>query len=167
MKRIPNILSSLRFVGAACLLFCNRAGTVFWILYALCGISDMLDGYLARKLNAETKVGVVLDSMADLCFVVCSATCLVPILHIPTWLWIWAGVIVVIKLTNQISALVINHRLCFPHTRANKLTGLLLFAAVPMAFWSMIPVSVVAGAATFAAIHEGHCIRSQKKNTTA
>ena len=120
----------------------------------------MLDGYLARKLKAETKAGGVLDSIADLCFVVCCAICLVPILHIPAWLWIWAGVIVVIKLANQISALAINHRLCFPHTKANKMTGLLLFVAVPMAFWSMIPVTVVAGVATFAAIQEGHYIRS-------
>ncbi len=29
----------------------------------------MLDGFLARKLNAESKTGAVLDSVADFCFV--------------------------------------------------------------------------------------------------
>ena len=46
-------------------------------------------------------------------------------------------------------------RCCFPHTTANKATGFLLFIAVPMTFWSIIPITIVAAVATFAAIHEG------------
>ena len=163
MKHIPNILSALRTIGAFCLLFCNPAGVAFWVIYGLCGISDMLDGYLARKLHAESKAGAVLDSVADICFVVCCAIKLVPVLPIPTWLWIWAGVIVLIKLVNQVSALAVHKRFCFPHTLANKLAGLLLFLSVPMTFWSIIPIAFVAVVATFAAIQEGHLIRTRKK----
>ena len=36
---------------------------------------------------------------------------------------------------------------------------LLLLIAVPMAFWSIVPIAIVAGVATFAAIQEGHLIR--------
>ena len=82
-------------------------------------------------------------------------------LDIPTWLWIWAGVIVFIKIVNQISALVVCKRFCFPHTIANKLTGLLLFLAVPTMFWSVIPIAIVAAIATFAAVQEGHIIRTK------
>ena len=39
----------------------------------------MLDGYLARKLHAESKTGAVLDSVADICFVVCCAIQLIPV----------------------------------------------------------------------------------------
>ena len=102
------------------------------------------------------------DSVADLCFVACSAIKLLPVLQIPSWLWIWAGVIVLIKLTHQISALVVCKRFCFPHTLANKLTGLLLFLSVPMTCWSVVPIAIVAGVATFAAIQEGHFIRTRK-----
>ena len=123
----------------------------------------MLDGYLARKLHAESKTGAVLDSVADICFVVCCAIKLIPILQIPAWLWIWAGVIVLIKLANQISALAVHKHLCFPHTLANKLTGLLLFFSVPLVFWSIVPIAIVAGVASFAAIQEGHFIRTRKK----
>lgn len=119
----------------------------------------MLDGFLARRLNAESKTGALLDSVADLGFVVCAAIQLLPVLQIPTWLGIWAGVIVIIKIVNQISALVVHKRLCFPHTTANKLTGLLLFITVPMVYWSIVPIALVAGVATFAAIQEGHFIR--------
>ena len=119
----------------------------------------MVDGYLARRLHAESKTGAVLDSVADICFVVCCAIKLIPVLQIPTWLWIWAGVIVLIKLVNQVSALAVHRHLCFPHTPANKLTGLLLFISVPLTFWSVVPIAIVAGVATFAAVQEGHFIR--------
>ena len=119
----------------------------------------MVDGWIARKLHAETKTGAILDSVSDLVFVACSAIRLLPALEIPSWLWIWAGVIVFIKLVNQVSALVVYKRFCFPHTMANKLTGLLLFLAAPSLFWSVIPIAFVAAIATFAAVQEGHYIR--------
>jgi len=159
-KHGPNVISALRIAGSVGLLFCNVTGWPFWTLYALCGISDMVDGWLARKLHAETKTGAILDSVADLSFVACCAIRLLPILSIPSWLWIWAGVIVIIKIVNQISALAVFKRFCFPHTVANKLTGFLLFLAVPTIFWTMIPIAVVAAVATFAAIQEGHFIRT-------
>jgi hypothetical protein len=45
---------------------------------------------------------------------------------------------------------------------ANKLTGLLLFLTVPALFWSMIPIAIVAAMATFAAVQEGHFIRTKQ-----
>ena len=87
---------------------------------------------------------------------------LLPVLEIPTWLWIWAGVIVFIKIVNQLSALAVCKQFYFPHTWANKLTGLLLFLTVPTMFWSMIPISIVAALAMFAAVQEGHLIRKKQ-----
>ena len=162
VKHIPNIITILRFLGAVCLLLCNPAGMPFWVIYGLCGISDMVDGYLARKLNTESKAGAVLDSVADICFVACCAIRILPIVQIPTWLWIWAASTVTVKLINQVSALLLYGRLIFPHTMANKLTGLLLFLTVPSVFRSIVPVAIVAGVASFAAIQEGHFIRTHK-----
>ena len=185
MKHLPNILSLLRMVGAVVLLLCDVVGTTlalpssvttrpspsefgwlsllrpFWVLYALCGLSDIADGWLARKLKCATRTGALLDSVADICFVACCAWALLPILELPQWLWLWAGVIVVIKVVNQLSALVRYGRFCFPHTLANKWAGFLLFIAAPMTFWSIIPITIVASVATFAAIQEGHFIRTR------
>ena len=187
MKHLPNILSLLRMVGAVVLLLCDVVGTTlalpssvttrpspselgwlsllrpFWVLYALCGFSDIADGWLARKLKCVTRTGALLDSVADICFVACCAWKLLPILELPQWLWLWAGVIVAIKVVNQLSALVMYGRCCLPHTLANKVTGFLLFIAVPMAFYTVIPLAIVAAVATFAAIHEGHYIRTSNK----
>ena len=166
MKRLiaicgPNVISVLRIAGSISLLFCDVHGWPFWVLYSLCGISDMVDGWLARKLQAETKAGAILDSVADIIFVACCAIRLLPVLEIPVWMWIWAGVIVFIKVVNQVSALVVYKRFCFPHTTANKLTGLLLFLSVPTVFWSVIPIAIAAAIATFAAVQEGHFIRTK------
>ena len=159
MKHLPNILSSLRMVGAVALLLCDVVGTTLWALYTLCGISDIVDGWLARKLKCVTGTGALLDSLADFCFVACCAWKFLPILELPQWLWLWAGVIVAIKVVNQVSAVVVCGHCCFPHTLANKATGFLLFIAVPMTVWSIIPISISAVVATFAAVQEGHFIR--------
>ena len=152
----PNIITLLRMAGSFGLLLCDVTGAAFWIIYVLCGISDIVDGWLARKLNCVTKSGALLDSLADICFVACCAWKFLPILELPQWLWLWAGVIVVIKVVNQFSALVMQGHCSFPHTLANKVTGCLLFIAVPMTFVSIIPISIVAAIATFAAIQEGY-----------
>lgn len=164
MKHLPNILSSLRIVGAVALLLCDVAGTTFMTLYTLCGISDIADGWLARKMKCVTRTGALLDSLADICFVACCAWKLLPILELPQWLWLWAGAIVAIKIVNQISALVMYVRCCFPHTLANKWAGFLLFIAVPMTFWSIVPITIVASVATFAAIHEG-CVLARVESS--
>ena len=162
MKRLPNVISVLRIAGSISLLFCDVKGWPFWSLYVLCGLSDILDGWLARRLHAESKTGAILDSVSDIVFVACCAIRLLPVLEIPAWLWIWAGVIVIIKIVNQISALVVFKRFCFPHTLANKLTGLLLFLTVPAVFCTVTPISIVAAIATFAAVQEGHFIRTKQ-----
>ena len=159
MTQLPNIITLLRIAGSLGLLLCDVTGAAYWIIYALCGISDIADGWLARRLKCVTKKGALLDSVADICFVVCCVWKLLPILELPQWLCLWAGVIVVIKVVNQLSALVMYGHCCFPHTFANKITGFLLFITVPMTFWSIIPIAIVAAIATFAAMQEGHLIR--------
>ena len=162
MTLLPNIITLIRIAGSLGLLLCDVTGVVFWIIYGLCGISDIVDGWLARKLECCTKMGALLDSLADICFVAFCVWKLLPILELPQWLWLWAGVIVIIKVVNQISALVKYGRCTFPHTLANKATGFLLFIAVPMTFVSVVPIIIVAVVATLAAIQEGHYIRTKK-----
>ena len=162
MKSLPNAISALRFLGAVCLLFFGVESCAFWVIYFVCGLSDMADGYLARKLGCESKTGAMLDSLADLAFVICCCFKLIPALAFPKWLWIWGGVIVATKIINQISALVMYKKCIFPHTIANKVTGVLLFVGVPLTVFleSIVPMVIIAVVATFAAVQEGHFIRT-------
>ena len=162
MKSLPNAISALRFLGAVCLLFFGVESCAFWVIYFVCGLSDMADGYLARKLGCESQVGALLDSLADLVFVICCCFKLIPALAFPKWLWIWGGVIVATKIINQISALVMYKKCIFPHTIANKVTGILLFVGAPLTVFleSTVPMVIIAVVATFAAVQEGHFIRT-------
>lgn len=162
MKHLPNLITALRFLGALGLLFFDVDGVAFWVIYVACGLSDIADGFLARKLRCESKAGELLDSLADLVFVACCCIKLIPVLTFPKWLWIWGAAIVFIKLINQISSLVMYRKCVFPRTIANKATGFLLFVGVPLTLFleSILPMVIVAVVATFAAVQEGHFIRT-------
>ena len=136
---------------------------LFWVLYVIAGTTDMLDGFLARRWGVESKFGARLDSLADFVFVLAVGYKLFPWLELPVTLWIMIGLIVLVKNVNAISAYVVKRRIEFLHTKANKLTGFLLFVGLMTVGQSyFIPVAwVIACIALFAAIQEGHIIRSK------
>ena len=70
ISEIPNLITLSRIVISALLLFLSLPFWLFIVLYIICGVSDILDGFLARKLNAESKKGKLLDSVADLLFTI-------------------------------------------------------------------------------------------------
>ncbi len=84
----------------------------------------MIDGTIARKTNSTSKFGSRLDTIDDLIFVVISMFKVLLIIHILGWLWIWSGVIAVIKVSNIIWGYVIKKQFMSMHTIMNKATGL-------------------------------------------
>ena len=163
MKRIPDLLSMSRIVLCLPLLMVDAMTVPFWVLYLIAGLTDMLDGFLARRWGVESKFGARLDSLADFVFVLVVGYKLFPWLKLPTALWMMIGLIALVKVINAISSFVVKHRIEFLHTTANKLTGFLLFVGV-MAIGQpyFVPVAwAMACIALFAAIQEGHLIRSR------
>ena len=135
----------------------------FWVLYVVAGPTDMLDGFLARRWGVESRFGARLDSMADFVFVLAVGYKLFPWLKLPAALWMMIGLIALVKIVNAVSSYVVNHKVAFLHTKANKLTGFLLFVGLMTIGEScFIPVAwVIACIALFAAIQEGHRIRNR------
>ena len=164
-KHIANILTGCRILGSILLLFFPAFSVAFYILYLFCGFSDMADGTIARKTNSTSKFGSQLDTIADFIFVVVSLFKLLPAIHIPQWLWIWGGIIAVIKISNIIWGYVSKKQFISLHTIMNKITGLLLFllpltiSFVELKYTSM----VVCFVATLSAIQEGHYIRKGRE----
>ena len=156
-KHIANILTGCRIFGSILLLFFPAFSLCFYITYLLCGFSDMIDGTIARKTNSTSKFGSQLDTIADLSFVVASMIRLLPAIHIPQWLWIWGGVIAVIKISNIIWGYVSKKQFISLHTIMNKVTGLLLFL-LPLTI-SFVELKytaiVVCSIATLSALQEG------------
>lgn len=167
MKNIANILTSFRIFGSFLLFFFPAFSFGFYITYLLCGLSDMIDGTIARKTNSASKFGSQLDTIADLVFVAVSLLKLLPELHIPQWLWFWGGIIAIIKITNIILGYIINRQFISIHTIMNKVTGLLLFL-LPLTISIAEPqytAIVVCSFATFSAIQEGFYIQTARTCT--
>ena len=145
------------------LLLVDAMTLPFWVLYLIAGLTDMLDGFLARRWGLESKFGARLDSLADFVFVLAVGYKLFPWLKLPAALWMMTGLIAMVKIVNAISMYVVKRRIDFLHTKANKLTGFFLFVGLMAIGQSyFIPVAwVVACIALFAAIQEGHFIRSK------
>ena len=99
----------------------------FAVVYLLCGITDVLDGFVARKLHTESEKGARLDSIADLVFAVVYAVRILPLLSVPYWIWLWTAVIAVIKIAGIVIASRKAKRMTIEHSLGNRLTGLLLF----------------------------------------
>ena len=159
-KHIANILTGCRILCSILLLSFPVFSVAFYVLYLFCGFSDMVDGTVARKTNSTSQFGSQLDTIADLVFVVVSLIRWLPAIHLPKWLWIWSGVIAIIKISNIILGYVSKKQFISLHTIMNKVTGLLLFL-LPLTI-SFVELKytaiVVCSVATFSAIQEGFCI---------
>ena len=164
-KHIANILTGFRILGSILLLFFPAFSVGFYTVYLLCGFSDMIDGTVARKTNSTSQFGSQLDTIADLVFVVVAIFKLLPVIHLPGWLWVWSGVIAVIKIVNIIWGYISKKQFISLHTISNKITGLLLFL-LPLTL-SFIKLkyssTIVCSMATFAAIQEAVCITMNRK----
>ena len=160
IKHLANILTIFRIFGSILLLFFPAFSFAFYITYLLCGFSDMVDGTVARKTNSTSKFGSQLDTIADLIFVVASLFKLLPVIHVPQWLWIWGGVIAVIKISNIVWGYVSEKQFLSLHTMMNKVTGLLLFLfPLTVSFLELnYTAMVVCSIATLSAIQEGFYI---------
>ena len=156
-KHIANILTGCRIFGSMLLLFVPVCSLDFYVIYILCGLSDMIDGTIARKTNSTSKFGSQLDTIADFIFVVVSLFKFLPAINLPGWLWIWGGVIAAIKISNIIWGYAYQKQFISLHTIMNKVTGLLLFL-LPLTI-SFVELKyaaiVVCSVATFSAIQEG------------
>ena len=69
MAKIPHIITSLRILLSGMLLGIEPFSPFFLLIYFLCGLSDICDGYLARRLHVASDFGTLLDSLADLFFI--------------------------------------------------------------------------------------------------
>ena len=159
---MANAITIFRMAASIVLLFCPAFSPAFYVFYILAGLSDMLDGFAARKTNTASRFGARLDTIADYMFVIVCLIKLLSVIRIPIWLYVWIGIIALIKVINIISGFVVQKTFVAVHSAMNKVTGLLLFLlpltipVFPLKYFAI----VVCAAATYAAIQEGHLIRT-------
>ncbi len=140
-KNLPNIISAARIIGTAWLLLMKPLSTLFLTIYVLTGVSDVLDGAIARKYGTTSELGAKLDSIADLLFYTLILIRIFPIMWVtlPKKIWVMVAAILIVRILAYITAAVKYQRFASMHTYMNKLTGFMVFG-VPLAIASPIAV---------------------------
>lgn len=156
---VPNAISMTRIVLIGAFLFFLVADEDAWALVTLvaAGVSDFLDGYLARRWNQSTALGRLLDPTADRLLTVAVVVGLAVRGMIPWWL------VAVLLMRDVVVALAlwVGHRahLAVPRvTRVGKWATFLLYIFLPLAYvafdrWDTVHVIAIVGAAAAAAVY--------------
>lgn len=108
---MSNMITGCRILCSLFLLFIPAFSPLFYILYCVAGVTDMIDGTVARKTNTASEFGCKLDTIADIVYIAVCMIKLLPFLMIPTWLYLWIGIIAIIKVFNIISGYIIQKNL--------------------------------------------------------
>ncbi len=126
---LPNLLTLTRIAGSVALLFIEPLSTAFYVVYTVSGISDALDGYVARLTNSTSDFGAKLDSISDIIFYAVMIIRLMPILIavLPEKIWYFVAFVLLIRFVCYMLAAFKYKRFAAMHTYLNKLTGIFVF----------------------------------------
>ena len=165
---MTNVLTGMRIVCSILLLFCPALSSSFFIFYITAGITDMVDGTIARKTNTVSEFGSKFDTVVDFIFVMVSFIKLFPVLDIDVWVYVWVALIAAIKISNIVFYFIRLHKLVAVHSVLNKLVGALLFV-MPLTLTfvdSHYSAAVVCCFATVAAVREGCYFKKEDRALT-
>ena len=134
---VPNGLSATRLLGVPALFVLVDRQPVAWFatFYALLGVTDYLDGKLARAWNQASGFGSMLDSVADAAYYISTAYFAVRLFpaylapnipHVVVCLALYAALMLVSKVRVG--------RIILPHTHLSRIAGVLVVVVVFASF---------------------------------
>lgn len=169
MKTLPDLLSVSRIIISGLLFFLGGYPVLFTILYLYCGVSDVADGYIARRWKTASDIGAKLDSLGDFVFymlIMAVFFIYTEVLQDNIVLWLVIAVLT-IRLLNVIITRVKFSQWGMMHTIGNKLSGLLIYFMLPVyILFPELPVTagmVVVSIALTAAIEETLILLTSKQ----
>lgn len=88
LKHIPNILTILRFIFIPIILYFIFTGNYILgiVFFTISGITDVLDGFIARKFNLISNFGKLMDPLADKLTQISVLASLTTVKIIPVWI---------------------------------------------------------------------------------
>lgn len=150
-KHLPNLITLSRIVSALALLPIHAFSQAFFVIYTYCGVSDVLDGALARVLHSADENGARLDSISDIVFYAVAAFKILPVLcsKLTPLIWCIIASSALLRMISYAVAKIKYHRFASLHTYMNKLTGVLVFIVpyiifLPFAGPACLIISVMA-----------------------
>ncbi len=156
IKHIASIITAGRIAGAVVLLWTKPLSALFFLIYFLCCVSDVLDGFIARKTNTTSRFGATLDSIADFVLIAVMLVIFVPLLELEPWMLWWTGIIALVRFASFGIGFAKYHEFAFLHTYANKATGIVCacFPVLYYVFGLTVTTHILCGAASLSALEE-------------
>ncbi|WP_028608265.1 CDP-alcohol phosphatidyltransferase family protein [Paenibacillus harenae] len=133
---LPNFLTSLRFVLIPVYIFVFMNGHMIpaFLIMVAAGVTDVLDGYIARRSGQVTAVGMMLDPLADKLMMITVIVSLLVSGHI-SWA---AAAAMFLRDLGMIAGSFYYHfrgKKTVPSNWAGKLTTVLLYSAIMLIFF--------------------------------
>ena len=162
-KNLANILSATRIVAGAFLYLFNDITGGFIALYIVCGITDLLDGPIARKFNTTSAIGAALDTVGDAVTYMAFVKILLVQHMIPSWIVYWMFGVLGLHILAGFVSLVKTKKFFVVHSLFGKILGGSVFV-LPFAMWIIsktpleymptvhILMAIIAGFSTIAGI---------------
>ncbi len=151
MKHIANILTGLRIALSVLILAFLDDRLAACILFVSAGLTDLLDGIVARRTGTVSRLGAKLDSAADIVMFGVMIACAVVWAGAALWALVpWLAAVAVVRAGNLVIAALRFRTFAGIHTLGNKLTGLMIFVSFGVyiltgGLTALIPAIAVAG----------------------
>lgn len=153
---VPNCITMLRLIGSLCMIFTKIFTLPFYVIYTFCGVTDVLDGFVARMTKKSTEFGARLDSVADLLFYGIMLIKLLPHIYdvMPNEVPAMVASLVVLRICSYTIAAFRYKKFASLHTYMNKASGFCCFLMpylikinIPevIVYWIVYAVALVAG----------------------
>ncbi|WP_425448146.1 CDP-diacylglycerol--glycerol-3-phosphate 3-phosphatidyltransferase [Dethiothermospora halolimnae] len=132
---IPNILTTIRFFLIPAFIIVFYSSIENSLLYAtyifvLAGITDVLDGYIARKYDMVTKYGTVLDPLADKLMQIAALICFTSEGYIPIWVIIVIGLKEITMILGGLLLYFKENKTVIPANKFGKMATISFYVAI-------------------------------------
>ena len=144
-KHLPNMFSCIRIIGALVLLIGFEDFTVpFLIIYGISAATDAVDGYLARKFDCCSMLGVTLDTIGDLLIGMAPVKVIIwqKLYEGNLWFFGLIGAAIFFFLCSATLSQIKFKKFTFPHTYFDKLLGVCV-AASPYIYYFTKDIKVL------------------------
>ena len=123
---VPDAITASRLIASVLLLAAGGLDIYFLVIYCYCGISDLADGYVARKYDLCTEFGSAFDSVTDFVLVLAMLAVLIPAMPAEPWMIYFIIIIAFFRILSFSIASLKFRRPVFLHTKLNKIAGAFL-----------------------------------------
>lgn len=133
-KNLANILSAIRIIAGACLYLFSDITGGFIAIYVVCGVTDLLDGPVARKFESTSAVGAILDTVGDAITYMALVKILLVKHMIPSWIVYWMLAVLGLHIIAGLVSLKKTKKFYVVHSLFGKILGGSIFV-LPFAMW--------------------------------